>query len=156
MDAVYSGQAGVMALLEGAEARVRRADDFDSEFVIGREGVAYLFRGCTDVVLVKGAQEDALRVPFEDAWEADRALRLFLISLDPEEDRDLRTEAADCLENLLEKRTTRTFIEDEFYSRKLPADTDCEYLSTSHRWKLSYRRILVTDWVRRQRFELAI
>jgi hypothetical protein len=136
LDAIYSGQAGIMALLEGAEARVRRAEDFDSEYMIGREGVSYLFQGCTDIVIVKGAREDALRADFLDAWEADRALRLLLISLDAEEDRNLRAEAADCLENLLAKTTTRIFIENELYSRMLPEDADSEFLSDTKRWKL--------------------
>lgn len=136
MDALYSGQAGVMALVEGAEVRVRRADNFEAEFTIGREGVGYLFQGCTDVIFVKGAREEALREPFEASWEADRALRLFLISLDPEEDRDLRVEAADCLEELLVKKSTKTFIENELYCRMLPEDTDFEFLLVAPRWKL--------------------
>src|SRR5215471_16378911 len=124
-----------MALLEGSEARVRRAGDFDAEFKIGREGVAYLFKGCTDVVLVKGAREEEVRAPFESAWEADRALRLFLISIDPEENSALRTEAAECLEVLLEKKATRTFIENELYSQVLPEDVDLKFFSGSS-WRL--------------------
>ena len=34
MDAVYSGQAGTLAFLEGAEVRVLRANHLDSEFAI--------------------------------------------------------------------------------------------------------------------------
>jgi hypothetical protein len=137
VDAVYSGQAGVMALLEGAEARIHRVDDFDSELKTARENVSYLFLGCTDVVLVRGAQENTLRPRFEEAWRSDRALRLFIISLDPEEDRGLREEAADCLEDLLRSSSIRVFIENEFYSRGLPEDTDCDLLLNTERWKLA-------------------
>jgi len=117
-----------MALIEGAEARVRRVDGDDSEYSIGVEGIPYLFRGCTDVILVKGAREASVRSAFRKAWEGDRALRLFLIALDPEEDQSLRSEAAGTLEGLLGDEGNRAFIENELYSRPLPADADCEVL----------------------------
>ena len=58
MDAVYSGQAGVIAFIEGAEARVRDANSLEIEMTIGREGVGYLFAGCRDIVLVKGIRQN--------------------------------------------------------------------------------------------------
>ena len=84
---------------------------------------------------MKGAREDEMRSQFENAWEADRALRLFfLISLDPEEENELRSEAADCLESLLAKQTTRSFIENEFYARVLPTDVDFNFVAIPQRW----------------------
>jgi len=47
VDALFSGQAGLMALLEGAEARVLRADDFDFEIRIGREASDISFKDAT-------------------------------------------------------------------------------------------------------------
>lgn len=135
MDAVYSGQAGVLALIEGANVRIRRADDFDCEMAVAREEFGYLFDGCTDVVAVKAAREDSLKRPFLEAWEADRGLRLFLISLDPEEDDEVRSDAATLLEGLLSKTSTRIFIENELYSQVLPAEADHEFLGRSEQWK---------------------
>lgn len=133
MDALYSGQAGVIALLEGAEARVQRVGNADAEFTISREGVTYLFGRCTDVVRVQGADERSVKRSFEEAWNADRALRMLLIALDPEEEIELRNDAADCLEELLVRDSARVFVENEFYARTLPADTDFSALQAPQR-----------------------
>jgi hypothetical protein len=148
MDAVYSGQAGTLAFLEGAEVRVHRASNFDSEITIGREGAAYLFQGCNDIVVLRGAQPDLARTRFMLAWEADRALRLILLSLEPEGEGELRVEAADCLESLLSKKETIASIENELYSRALPQDTDVQFLANSSKWPIATK--LITNVVRHQ------
>jgi hypothetical protein len=143
VDAVYSGQAGTLALLEGAEVRVCRAYDLESEFVIRREGAAYLFQGCTDIEVLRGVPPEQARSKFIAAWAADRALRLMLITLDPEQDTDLREEAADSLELLFEKPESRTLIENEFYSRAIPPDADIEFFSSSPRWPTAKQMLSV-------------
>jgi hypothetical protein len=132
VDAVFSGQAATLALLEGAEAHVHRVSNFDT--TISREGVSYLFEGCNDVVFLRGAQAESAQKQFEASWEADRSLRLMLISIDPEEDVELRCDAADCLEELLQDVRSQTFIENEFYSRSLPTDADTTLLSANEKW----------------------
>src|SRR5262249_939027 len=108
--------------------------NFDSKITIGREGAAYLFQGCNDIVVLRGVQrEEAVRAKFYIAWESDRALRLLLLSLDPEEDSELRIEAADCLETLLQKHEAKLFVENQLYSRPMPADTDVALLTSSAR-----------------------
>jgi tetratricopeptide (TPR) repeat protein len=136
VDAVFSGQAGTLAFIEGSEVRVHRVNNFDSEITIGREGAAYLFQGCNDIVVLRGVQREVARAQFYAAWESDRALRLILLTLDPEEGSELRMEAADCLETILPKNESKLFVENELYSRPLPRDTDVELL-TSSRWPLA-------------------
>jgi tetratricopeptide (TPR) repeat protein len=134
MDAVYSGQAGTLAFLEGSEARVHRGVNFDIEIAIGREGAAYLFQGCNDVVVLRGTRADLARAQYLGAWEADRALRLMLLILDLEVDTDLRLEAADCVETLLQKNEAVLFIENQLYSRAMPKESDVQFLSSASRW----------------------
>lgn len=148
MDAVYSGQAGTLAFLEGAEVRVLRANHLDSEFAISREGAAYLFQGCNDIVVLRGTRPDLARAQFMLAWEADRALRLILICLEPEAEGELRVEAADCLESLLSKKETVASVENELYSRPLPQDADVEFLSNSSKWPIAAK--LIADVVSHQ------
>src|SRR5262249_42284791 len=120
MDAVFSGQAGTLAILQGADVRVHRQSGV--EFSIAREGLSYLFGGCNDVVLLLGTTEEKAREQYKNAWEADRSLRLTLIAIDPEEDLDLRREASDYLEEFLEDVSARTFVENELYARALPVE----------------------------------
>jgi tetratricopeptide (TPR) repeat protein len=126
MDAVFSGQAGTLAFLQGADVRVHRQSGL--EFSISREGLSYLFEGCNDVVLLLGTTEEIAREQYENAWEADRSLRLTLIAIDPEEDPDLRKEAADYLEPILESVSARTFVENELYAHLLPVEADLDFI----------------------------
>jgi len=133
MDAILSGQAGTLVFLEGAEARVVRLSD-DSEFMIAREGVNYLFQGCNDVVVARRVSEQAARSQLEAAWVSDRALRMLLIALDMEEDSELRDEAADALEELLIDSAAKIYVENQLYSRRLPDEADPQFLKKADRW----------------------
>ena len=137
MDAVYSGQAGTLALLEGAEVRVVRAGNLEYDFVIGREGAAYLFQGCNDLEVLRGVQPELARARFVAAWEADRALRLILIAIDSGEESGLREEAADWLESLLRKEEAIVFVENRLCSNPLPDGADAAFFSTTSRWPIA-------------------
>jgi tetratricopeptide (TPR) repeat protein len=133
MDAVYSGQAATLALLEGAEAKIFRAGNDTPETMV-REHVSYLFQGCSDVTYVRGADAGDARIRFGRAWRADRALRLLLIALDAREDEEsLRAEAAEGLEELAEEESAKIFIENELYARPLPKEADAHFL-LSENW----------------------
>ena len=141
MDVVFSGQAGTLAFLQGAEAHVTRLTDQNSELTIAREGTTYLFQGCNDVVVARGVSEKNARSQLETAWENDRALRLLLIALDVEEESDLRREAADCLEELLASPNALGFVENQLYSRIFPKDADPKFLEDCIRWPLTTRLV---------------
>jgi hypothetical protein len=150
MDAVYSGQAATLAFLEGADVRVFRAD-VEASITIAREGLSYLFLGCSDVTYARGVDERVAKQKFVEAWKSDRALRLLLIALDAEEeDEDLRREAADNLEQLAELQATRTFIENELFSRALPTPNFC--FQTIGR---AQERSCPQFWIDNLKFEIA-
>jgi tetratricopeptide (TPR) repeat protein len=137
MDAVFSGQAGTLAFLQGAEAKVVRVDSVTTATNIAREGVGYLFQGCNDVVVAREVSEKDAKRRLETAWQNDRALRLLLISLDIEEESELRLEAADCLEELLATADAVAFIENQLYSNILPAEAGPQLLADKARWPLT-------------------
>jgi hypothetical protein len=134
MDAVFSGQAGTLAYLEGAEVRVRRMGDDGPELTIAREGASYLFQGCNDLVVALRLDAESIETKFMLAWEEDRALRLLLIALDVEEDTELRFDAGDCLEEMLNNGSPSTFIENQLYSRTLPEESDPLFVIDEPKW----------------------
>jgi tetratricopeptide (TPR) repeat protein len=136
MDVVFSGQAGTLAFLEGADVRFVRAGDLEVDFLVGREGASYLFEGTNDVVVGRETNRDHAFKQFEQAWESDRALRLVLIALDVEEENELRLEAADCLEEIFERGNAATFVENQLYSRPLPGEADPLFLMDGSKWPL--------------------
>lgn len=124
MDAVYSGQAGTLALIEGANVELAFAALPERSKRIAREGVRYVFLGCNDIVTVRGANRAEVFSHFMKAWRCDRSLRLFLLLLDSEEDVALREEAADCLEEFFTQSDTIAHVENQLYSRPLPINAD--------------------------------
>jgi tetratricopeptide (TPR) repeat protein len=141
VDAVFSGQAGTLAFIEGSELRVHHVSGIDSEITIAREDASYLFQGCNDTVLLRGVQQEFALAQLTTAWEADRALRLMLLSVDPEEGLELRIEAADCLESLLSKEESKLFIENQLYSHRLPRETDLKFFTTTSKWPIAAKLI---------------
>jgi tetratricopeptide (TPR) repeat protein len=148
VDAVFSGQAGAIAFIEGRDVRVHRLSDLQPEVVIPREEAAYLFQSCNDIVVMRGTNKEFARTRFLAAWEADRALRMILLSLDLEQDPELRIEAADWLETLLSRSEATLHIENQMYSRPLPPDTDYEFLTKNTKWLIA--AALIKTIVRRQ------
>ncbi|MEA2819300.1 MAG: hypothetical protein QOJ86_1304 [Bradyrhizobium sp.] len=136
MDAVFSGQAGTLAFLQGADAQVVRTTDAGPDFIILREDVGYLFQGCNDIVVTKGVSDEEARQGLETAWENDRALRLLLIALDMEAEKELRLEAAYCLEEILPSADALAFVEDQLYSQPLPEQADPRFLADKSRWPI--------------------
>ena len=106
---------------------------------IGREGVGYLFAGCRDIVLFKGIRQNEVIAKFTEAWECDRALRLFLILLDPEEDPEVRSEAADWVEQALLKESLKNFIENQLYSNVLPEEADYDFVFETGSWSTLFQ-----------------
>jgi tetratricopeptide (TPR) repeat protein len=126
---------------------VHRVSDLESEIKIAREDTTYLFDGCNDVVVLRGVQRGVAFERFSAAWKADRALRLTLLSLDREQDNDIRIEGADCLELLLSNMESKLFVENQVYSQPLPRDADTDFL-TSSRWPIA--GALIVKAVRQQ------
>ncbi|WP_346295144.1 tetratricopeptide repeat protein [Rhodopseudomonas sp. P1] len=139
MDAIYSGQSATLAFLEGAEVRVHRSNI--DEFTIAREGLCYLYRGSNDAVFLRGVTEAEAQRQFELSWRKDRALRLTLIAIDPEEAEDLQRDALDCLEELITNDQVVQFIENQLYSRPFPADVELEHILSCPSWPLTAKML---------------
>jgi tetratricopeptide (TPR) repeat protein len=123
MDAIFSGQAGALALIEGADVRLLRSLD-ERVVRIDWSNVGHIFRWSTDTVVQRGTREEIARTQFAAAWRNDRALRLSLLAIDPEEEFDIRVEAANLIESFYEDETVLVHVSNQFYSRPLPQESD--------------------------------
>ena len=114
--------------------RVVRASVPDKEIEIAREGLSYLFEGCNDLTIYKSAKSEKAKSEFKISWESDRALRLVLILLDPEEPADVRVEAAICAEGLFSTERVILAVANQLYSRPLPVYADLEVATQGTDW----------------------
>ena len=64
MDALVSGQAGVVVLIQGNDTSVVRVDEFEKESWCSPSAIAYLLDGAHDVVQLKSVtKQEALKTP---------------------------------------------------------------------------------------------
>lgn len=115
MHILSSGQAAVYAVQTPTGYDVERLDS-GSKFSVSSRQISYLFAGCNDVIqrVVKSSSEgrdQALRT-----WCADRATRLFIILLDPDESPDELVEVGEALDDLLVRDGVIEMVEASLYS----------------------------------------
>ena len=120
MKAFVSAQAGVAVLIDRGAMQSITLDD-DTLVQRQESDLPVLFNGVSDLRQVDCRSTNELSMELESAWAKDRALHLVIIVLDQEEERDLRNDAAECLEELITKPGVRDFIANRLYSVPLPA-----------------------------------
>lgn len=119
MQVLTSGQAGVFAIQTPEGFTVERLDtgeviDADSR------SAKYFFLGCTDTISVRVDSVEHARQLTEIAWSADRAVRMFVILLDPTEDLEDLVEVGEVLEDLLAYDKVEERVEAQIFSSPLP------------------------------------
>jgi len=73
-------------------------------------GVGRIFEGCDDTRFVEVSSATEVDKLTEAAWANDRALRLFLFMVDPEETLEDAREFAECVEELLEDESVSSWL----------------------------------------------
>jgi tetratricopeptide (TPR) repeat protein len=118
MKALVSGQAG-LAIILGRQPELRSLDG------LVRSGgdlanLLRVFDGCADVqqIEVRSVAEADQRVAH--AWSVDRALKLFLLLLDPGEPVADIADYADCVEELIADAAVREGLERRMFAAPLP------------------------------------
>jgi hypothetical protein len=123
MQAVISGRAGVALLLDGEELSSLHVGS--GEVVRRREReVPYLLGDATDLQFVEEADVAEVERRLETAANQADALHLALILLDPELPREVRSEAALELKELLLAEDVAEHVESVLSSRPLPREAD--------------------------------
>ncbi|MBM3563829.1 MAG: tetratricopeptide repeat protein [Alphaproteobacteria bacterium] len=118
MRAIISGEAAVSAILgRTVQLRPLGAEPTGN---LRLHDLARALGGCRDVCLVEVKDETEADAMAQQAWAADRALRFFLFLLDSEEEADELKEYAECLEELVEDKSTRLNLERRLLSNAIP------------------------------------
>lgn len=102
MQIIASGQAGLFAIRTAAGYTVERLDTGEIHEASSRD-VSYYFSGCNDLAQLTVSDIAEARAVAEAAWAADRAVRLFVMLLDPTETEEDLAEVGGALEELLEE-----------------------------------------------------
>lgn len=125
MQVLASGQAGLFAIQTATGYTVERIDTGET-YSAGSREIAYYFAGCNDVDSFLVRNEDEARKRAEVAWSADRAVRLFVILLDPEENPTELIEVGEALDELLEEPRVVAMVERQIFSAPLPQPIDVQ------------------------------
>jgi tetratricopeptide (TPR) repeat protein len=124
MQAIVSGQAGLAVLIDGESVYSIEANDPGVDTPRDRTELLHLFAGATDVVEFPVEDRAAAVRRLEFDWNCDRALRMTLILLDPEEDSETRVLAAECVENRLSDQAVRNWLVARLYQAVMPESGD--------------------------------
>ena len=126
MDAYVSGQAGRAVCLDGERAFLINVNALDAEIglPIGLAGSS--LSGATDVVTLRSVTRGQVADRLKHEWNCDRALRLTLILLDPDEDIETKRYVLPGLNKLLTNPQVGQFVETRLASRPLPLTVDLE------------------------------
>ncbi len=123
MQVLASGQAGLFAIQNAYGFTIKRLDTGASIQSSAGE-LAYYFAGCNDVTAFTAKNEREAEAAAEAAWAADRAVRLFVMLLDPQEEPSDLLEVGEALDELLELEGTTTRVENQIFSAPLPRPID--------------------------------
>lgn len=123
MQVLLSGQAGLFAVQTATGFAVERLDDGVTHQADHRD-IAYYFAGCNDVASLTVKSADEARRATEKAWAADRAVRLFVMILDPSELPEDLVEVGDALDELLAEPDVTPLVEFQIFAAPLPEPID--------------------------------
>lgn len=124
MKALISGQAGLALFIQGNEIVVVTVDDLEKEKKYSLNASYGLLADATDVVSYDSISKlNAIKI-LDLHWHFDRSLHLILILLDSSELKDLRLEAAECLEDFFQKKDVLNFVANRLYSAVLPSSAN--------------------------------
>ena len=121
---LLSGQAAI-AVTFGPEVYARPLDAVP--FRLDSTGSAMrLFAGCTDVTEHSVSDVNEADALVENAWAHDRALRLFLLMIDPDEPKDEVPEHASALEELLSYDGVTDFVAATMRTNAFPSPVETD------------------------------
>jgi tetratricopeptide (TPR) repeat protein len=118
MNVLISGQTAAMAIM-GKKPELHWLGS-SAAVAVPEISIRRIFSDCTDIEQYSVTSIDAARTLLRESWSQDRALRLFLMTIDPlESDEDLR-EYSSCLETLLLEAKVFEFVERSLFIAPFP------------------------------------
>ena len=126
MNAVISGTAGKALLIEGESLTSFDVDDPSERAVRRQSDLPYLFGEGRDLRLIKDADLDSIIKELKTETDFTLALDLTLLSLDYELEGEIRKEAIQDLDGLLDDNELTKRLEGIMYARPLPDEADLD------------------------------
>ena len=120
MDAVVSGQAAALAVIEGEDCSVVRLHDAEVTQEINVGALRNVFSGASDILYLRRTSREEAKRQLLAKIDQDDALRLTLILLDSSEEASIRTEAAIELETIFDNPGSREYVENTLYCTTFP------------------------------------
>jgi len=120
MEALISGQAGVAVLIHGDTVASFTIDEPDVLVELSSSAIPYIFSQVTDLVEVRGLSKEKALAELKIAWGKDRILQLTLLLLNSEDTEEVRTSAAECIEEFLTNSELKNFLLDRLFMAPSP------------------------------------
>jgi DNA-binding CsgD family transcriptional regulator len=124
MNAIISGRSGRALLIEGASLKSFEVEDPSTLTSRQQADLPYIFGEGADLRILEDTTIENVVLELNSDCNFTWALDLTLISLDIELPKEIRKEAVDSLEKMLEMKEILAQVEYVLYAHPLPADTD--------------------------------
>ncbi len=111
MDSLVSAVAARVVFIEGEEVRFVEADEPTRQIATTLSAVPYLLADAYDVVTLRNTTSEESFSLLLGSWNADRALRMLDIVLDPDSAHDETEEAARFLSDFIADEATKIQVE---------------------------------------------
>ncbi len=126
MKAILSGQAAMAVCREDNRFYSISLDSEETWTERNEWDIPFLFTNIADILQMEYTSRSEVLKKLETAWEQDRCLQLTLIALDNEEDKEIRIEATECLNDLLCQAEVKEYVENRLYSAPMPTNADLD------------------------------
>ena len=124
MEALISGRAGIALVVDDGQLASIHADEPDKTVPRRPSEFRYLGGEARDFVVFEDVERDEIVGRLLLEQDRATALQLVLIAQDPELSDDIRREAVDELEGLLQDGEVGAYVENVLYSHPLPEGMD--------------------------------
>ncbi len=124
MEAVISGRSGSALLIDGDKLHSIHVNKPGKMIPLHEAGIHFLFGDANDLSFLENVGQSKVVKHLEHARDKEDALLLALMVLDSEEPSDIRQEAAEVLNDMMDSSFISEHLESVFYARTPPKSAD--------------------------------
>ena len=124
MNAILSGLTGTGFLIEGDRFYAINLDTPDEAVPVEETSIPYFFPDYRTLCFLEDVTAEKAVTKLQELYHGEEALDLALFLFDEELSDELRSEAAEALEELLQEHKVRFYLESVLYAKPLPPSAD--------------------------------
>ena len=133
MNAFVSGQSALAVCFDGDTVTSIHGVDGSQEVARSPWEIPRLLADSADIIELKGVDRARVLEALKEAWSRDRALRMVLLTLDPQTSGEVRGSAVACLEDFLKDPVCDEYVRNILSAAPLPGPTTIDDLETNVR-----------------------